>query len=74
VLKITWSLLTYGDPTSSLVATWMFAVQHLFYMYMYLPCSENVAVCQQLQVTIKLHGTTNVEHYHDTYRLGVFLR
>ena len=47
-------------------------VQHLFYMH--LLCSENVAVCQQLQSTIKLHGTTNVEHYHDTYRLGVFLR
>jgi len=65
-------ILTYSGPTSSLLATWIFAVQHLFYMY--LLCSENVAVCQQLQVTIKLHGTTNVEHYHDTCHLGVFLR
>ena len=64
-------ILTYSGPTSSLLATWIFAVQHLFYTYIF--SSENVAVCQQLQVTIKLHGTTNAEHYHDTYRLGVFL-
>ena len=47
-------------------------VQHLFYMH--LLCSENVAVCQQLQSTIKLHGKTNAEHCHDTYHLGVHLR
>jgi len=70
VLKITWKYVcTLTYIKFALLATWIFPVQHLFYMY--LLRSENVAVCQQLQATIKLHGLTNAEFYQDTYCLDV---